>query len=116
MGLLNRIISTLTGRNLPVRQTNRGVPFTINDLEFVDEAGEITGCDYEYAAVELKRRLSGGVFPRELVSLLDDYCKNSCLETALDLIRFDNEFLVLFVDNKRSKRFAAQARGINGGE
>jgi len=105
MGLLNRIISTLMGRYPPVRRTNRGVPFNINELAFVDETGEIMGCDYEYAAEELKRRLSGGVLLKELVSLFDDYCANPCLETALDLILFDDNFLVLFVDNKRSKKF-----------
>ena len=87
------------------RRTNRGLPFNVDELEFVDETGEIIDCDYDYAAMTLKQQFAGGVYPKELVSLLDDYCKNPCLETALDLILFDANFLVVFVDNERSKRF-----------
>ena len=109
MGLYDRIKSAFSGAKSSIRRTNRGVPFAIDKLEFVDKTGEIVACDYHYAAADLKRRLAGGVLPKELVSLLDDYCKNPCLETALDLILYDAKFLICFVDNKRSKLFRGDA-------
>ncbi len=105
MRIFERIGELFSGDRRRTRYTHRGAPFTLDELEFVDASGEIQGCDYEYAATELKRRLGGGVLAKELVSLLDDYCANPCLETALDLILFDPNFLVAFVDNKKSKEF-----------
>ena len=105
MGLFARIKSALSSGRASGRRTNRGILFALDELEFVDETGEIAGCDYDYAAAELKRRLGGGVLPKELVSLLADYCEKPCLETALDLILFDARFLAFFVDNKRTKQF-----------
>jgi len=103
MGILARIKSALTTGKRSIRHTNRGVPFSLDKLEFVDKTGQIVGCDYEYAATALSRRFAGSVIPKELASLFDDYCSNPCLKTALDLILFDAEFLVYFVNNKRDK-------------
>jgi plasmid stabilization system protein ParE len=57
MGLFDRIKSALSGGHLCGRRTNRGVLFTLDELEFVDETGEIEGGDYDYAVVGLKRTL-----------------------------------------------------------
>ncbi|MBN1909733.1 MAG: hypothetical protein JW818_08340 [Pirellulales bacterium] len=111
MNIFRRIGKLFSNDRKRTRHTHRGVPFTLAELEFVDASGEIQGCDYEYAATELKRRFGGGVFPKELVSLFDDYCANPCLETALDLILFDPTFLVAFVDNKKSKQFRKRFAG-----
>ncbi len=105
MTIFKYIKQLLSRDRASTRYTHRGVPFVLGELEFVDASGEIQGCDYEYAATELKRRLAGGVLPKELTSLLDEYCHNPCLETALDLILFDPNLLIVFVDNERSKRF-----------
>jgi hypothetical protein len=66
----------------------------------VDTEGEIIGCDYNVAATILKKLFDGTIIPKELVELLEDYWKNPCLETALDIILFDAKFLQVFVDSK----------------
>jgi hypothetical protein len=110
MRLFARIKSAFSGRRLSGRKTHRGVPFTVEELGFVDETGEIVGCSYEYAAATLIRTFAGGVIPKDLASLLDDYTKEPCLETALDLILFDAKFLGFFVNNKRDKEFREPSR------
>lgn len=89
----------------PPGRTNRGVEFHEKSLEFIDEFGEIAGCDYDYAAGVLRDMLGGKVLPKALVSLLDEYDENRSLETALDLILYDETLLVCFYDNERTKRF-----------
>jgi hypothetical protein len=91
--------------NSDERRTNRGVLFTLAELEFVDASGEIVGCDYGLAAKLLTQTFGGKVLSKDLTCLLDDYLQNPCLETAMDLILFDPEFLALFADNKRTARF-----------
>ena len=60
-----------------------------------------SNCDFEFAKDLLTQTFSGGVFPNNLVRLLNSYVNNPCRETAIELIEFDQEeFQKFFVNNK----------------
>ena len=60
-----------------------------------------SNCDFEFAKDLLTQTFSGGVFPNDLVRLLNSYVNNPCRETAIELIEFDQEeFQKFYVDNK----------------
>lgn len=94
----------MAGSKKSPRKTNRGTVFSDDELEFLDDKGQIIDCDYQFAVVRLKETLSGKVLPKELTGLLTDYVNNPCLETALDLILFDSHFLLYFYDNESTKQ------------
>lgn len=54
------------------------------------------GCDYEIAREILVKKFTDSVIPNKLSMLLDRYVSNACFETAVDLIRYDADFLAVF--------------------
>ncbi|MCE5339774.1 MAG: hypothetical protein LLF92_01425 [Planctomycetaceae bacterium] len=49
----------------------------------------LKGCRYDFVAEKLETALNGSFIPKELASLLDAYCSRPCLETAVELIKYD---------------------------
>ena len=69
-------------------------------------------CDYEFAANELISKFSGGMYPAELSTLLDQFINNPCRDTAIKLVSFDPQFAAFFTDNKK-RMLMMQASGID---
>ena len=87
-------------------------PFT-KKVKTLDIYIEIfNNCDFNYAKIQLIETFSGGVYPKELIALLDKYVKNPCVETAIGLIKYDSSLLLVFKDNKNSLKFKA-SNGID---
>lgn len=53
-------------------------------------------CDFGFAAEELRRTLGGGVLPRRLVALLDEFDRNPGRDAAISLIQSYPNFIVAF--------------------
>jgi hypothetical protein len=49
----------------------------------------LRGCRYDFAAEKLGTAFEGAIIPKELVTLLDNYMEKPCLETAVQLIKYD---------------------------
>lgn len=60
----------------------------------------LKGCDYQLAGKVLIQKFKGGVIKKELASLFDAYLENPCLETAVDIIKFGSDFIVIFNECK----------------
>ena len=72
-----------------------------------------SNCDFEFAKDLLAQTFAGGVLPEDLVRLLDSYTHIPCRETAIELIKFDNEFRKFFVDNKTTLESMMRTRGLS---
>ena len=72
-----------------------------------------SNCDFEFAQDLLAQAFAGGVFPEDLVRLLDSYTHSPCRETAIALIKFNNEFQKFFVGNKTTLESMMRTRGLN---
>lgn len=72
-----------------------------------------SNCDFDFAKNLLISAYSGGIYQRNLATLLDSYVENPCREAAIELIRFDrDEFLKFFTDNKVLMKMM-QEKGID---
>jgi hypothetical protein len=49
----------------------------------------LKGCRYDFVAEKLGTALDGSIIPKELAVLLDSYSSKPCLETAVELIKYD---------------------------
>ena len=68
----------------------------------------LRGCRYDSVVEKLGPALDGVIIPKELGTLLDRFVEKPCLETAVELIKYDlgsqkedvgeSKFLKLFVD------------------
>ncbi len=56
----------------------------------------LEGCNFEMAKMILIRKFKGAVIHKELASLLDQFTFNPCYDTAVDLIKYDSDFLAVF--------------------
>lgn len=56
----------------------------------------LTGCNFEMAKTILVKQFAGGVIPKELAKLLDEFSSNPGTDTALDLILYDSKFVAVF--------------------
>lgn len=76
----------------------------------------LKGCDYKIAREILVKKFSGGVIPKKLALLLDRYVSNPCFETAVDLIRYNGDYLAVFELSKSEvmKRLSPLEKSDNG--
>lgn len=56
----------------------------------------LDGCDHKTAKALLIKQLSGGVIPKTLIALLDEYVENPCTETAMKLVQHDPNLIAVF--------------------
>jgi hypothetical protein len=56
----------------------------------------LDGCNHKMAKALLIKQFSGGVFPKALVALLDEYVENPCTETAMKLVQLDENLIAVF--------------------
>jgi len=56
----------------------------------------LNNCNYEMARSHLIDQWQGKVTPKELAGILDRFINNPCKETALELIKYDANFIALF--------------------
>ena len=83
----------------------------------------LRGCRYDFVAEKLGTAFDGSLIPKELSTLLDIYIEKPCLETAVQLIKYnlDNQkedlnnasFLKLFVSASDLEREEAYAYLMN---
>ncbi len=72
-----------------------------------------SNCDFDFAKNLLISTYSGGIYQKNLAVLLDSYIENPCWETAIELIRFDqDEFLKFFAENRALMKMM-QEEGID---
>ena len=57
---------------------------------------QIANCDFEMAKTILTKNFAGKVIPNDLASILDSFTANPCLETALQLLAYDHNFISVF--------------------
>ena len=65
MGIFSGIRAAILGKKTQTHFSKRGVPYNPAKMEFLNEAGEIIGCDYNFASFTLQRIMTGGVFKKE---------------------------------------------------
>jgi hypothetical protein len=56
----------------------------------------LANCDLASAREILIGRFSGSVIAKELGAVLDSFVSNPSVDTALDLLAFDPEFIIVF--------------------
>jgi len=56
----------------------------------------IRNCNFEFAKQSIINQFSGTAIPNELARRLDNFVKNPCVDTALELIKFDPDFVGFF--------------------
>ncbi len=56
----------------------------------------LNNCDYQIARTLLIKIFQDSVVPKKLAKLLENYFSNPCLETAVDLLKFDGKFIATF--------------------
>jgi len=56
----------------------------------------LSNCDYAVARQVFIDTFSESVIPKPLAGLLDEFIKNPCDQTALEIIKFDAKFLNVF--------------------
>lgn len=69
------------------------------EFESFDESqlrDKLENCNHTMTKGLLVRQFSGGVIPKPLAALLDAYIANPCAETAIKLVKFDQEFIAFF--------------------
>lgn len=57
---------------------------------------QLESCNYDMAKSLLIKKFSGGVIPNDLAHLLDRFIANPCVDTAFDLVNFDQNFIAIF--------------------
>lgn len=60
----------------------------------------LKGCDFDLAALVLASQFEGKVIKKELAALIDEYIKNSCLETAVAIIKYGPNLVLTFHECK----------------
>lgn len=53
-------------------------------------------CRYLFSKKILENKFTGSVIPNELLALLNSFSENPCIDTAVDLLVFDEKFLAFF--------------------
>ncbi len=62
----------------------------------IRKALEELECRYLFSKKILENKFTGSVIPNELAVLLDSFSENPCIDTAIDLVAFDENFLAFF--------------------
>ena len=65
-------------------------------LEESDLRARLDACNHKMTKALLIKQFSGGVYPKTLVALLNEYTENPCTETAMKLVQFDPNLVAVF--------------------
>jgi len=72
----------------------------------------LRGCRYDFVAEKLGTSFDGTIIPKELGTLLDTYMEKPCLETAVQLIKYDLDNQKEDIDNAKFLKLFVSASDL----